>query len=173
MCLGVKRFNRQHRPLSAILIKGLVMHINYSYRTAIEGEMQSFKRGQIDGLTMITHIVEIVTASSDYHNYLSRDNLDNVVKKIDNYGEKSLFKYIDLDHPKNINKPLNEYYNDWACSVLRGYYEYKTEGPRETGLVCELIHKSYLVNDAFIRNRIEYIRKNPGFVPASQRRVAF
>ena len=88
------------------------MHINYSYRTAIEGEMQSFKRGQIDGLTMITHIVEIVTASSDYHNYLSRDNLDNVVKKIDNYGEKSLFKYIDLDHPKNINKPLNEYYND-------------------------------------------------------------
>ena len=169
-------FNHRRRPLSAILIKGKNMYDYsklYSFTKDLEREMQSFSHGEIDGLTMIKNILKVVTSASDYKRIISDDYFDEIGIGISKFSEKRLFKYIDIDHPKNINKPLKEYYDGWAGYVLSSYYEYEAENPKQIGNTIERLYKLYLMNKAFIENRIKYIEKNPNFVPAKPRRVAF
>ena len=145
----------------------------YSFTKDLEREMQSFSYGEIDGLTMIKNILKIVTNARDYKRIISDDYFDEIGIEISKFSEKRLFKYIDIDHPKNINMPLNEYYDGWAKYVLSSYYEYEAENPMQIGNTIERLYKLYLMNKAFIENRIKKKKKNPNFVPAKPRRIAF
>lgn len=145
----------------------------YSFTKDLEREMQSFNHGEIDGLTMIKNILKVVTNAVDYKRIISDDYFSQIDPAIGAFSEKRLFKYIDIDHPKNINKPLNEYYDGWAKYVLSSYYEYEAENPMQIGNTIERLYKLYLVNKAFIEHRIKYIEKNPNFVPSKPRRIAF